>query len=304
MKKIYYIIIPAILFSILFSSYVTAHPGRTDADGGHYNNNTGEYHYHHGYPEHKHEGGICPYDYVDKTEDSNSDTDIFYNAAYNSKYITNEAADNQLISDLNTTISNLKKNNNELSNSKEFLRAITVFLIIAIIILILICNLKYTKKELEQEKNKIKDELNSQIFSLKEKIEEEKASSLEEISNAYHKGRNDAKDFYFKDFEILDVLRIPKDQQGFLKNHVFGEEIDGSWQNVYIAPNGSRFHEKEDCIENKKKIFIYDAILLGYVPCSKCSHGRKVPDWYLFYLNYIGCPAKNNLRICLKYDKK
>ncbi len=29
-----------------------AHAGRTDAYGGHYDNETGEYHYHHGYPAH------------------------------------------------------------------------------------------------------------------------------------------------------------------------------------------------------------------------------------------------------------
>jgi len=36
-------------------------PGGTDPNGGHYNHETGLYHYHHGYPEHQHENGICPY---------------------------------------------------------------------------------------------------------------------------------------------------------------------------------------------------------------------------------------------------
>ena len=31
-----------------------AHPGRTDANGGHTDRSTGEYHYHHGYPAHQH----------------------------------------------------------------------------------------------------------------------------------------------------------------------------------------------------------------------------------------------------------
>lgn len=44
-----------------------AHPGRTDANGGHYNHSTGEYHYHHGYPAHQHYGGVCPYAYDDRT---------------------------------------------------------------------------------------------------------------------------------------------------------------------------------------------------------------------------------------------
>ena len=41
----------------------SAHSGRTDSRGGHTNRSTGEYHYHHGYPEHQHTNGVCPYDY-------------------------------------------------------------------------------------------------------------------------------------------------------------------------------------------------------------------------------------------------
>lgn len=54
---------------ILLSSFthVSAHPGRTDSNGGHYNHATGEYHYHHGYPEHQHKNGICPYKFDDRT---------------------------------------------------------------------------------------------------------------------------------------------------------------------------------------------------------------------------------------------
>ena len=50
-----------------------AHPGKTDSQGGHTNQSTGEYHYHHGQPEHQHydmDGdGLpdCPYDFQDKT---------------------------------------------------------------------------------------------------------------------------------------------------------------------------------------------------------------------------------------------
>ena len=55
---------------ILFLPFsVFAHPGRTDSNGGHYNRETGEYHYHHGYPEHQHPNGICPYNFDDATDD-------------------------------------------------------------------------------------------------------------------------------------------------------------------------------------------------------------------------------------------
>lgn len=51
----------------VLSLSVYAHPGRTDANGGHYDRSTGEYHYHHGYPAHQHINGTCPYDFDDRT---------------------------------------------------------------------------------------------------------------------------------------------------------------------------------------------------------------------------------------------
>lgn len=45
MKKI---LATLVLSLFLLSSLATAHPGRTDANGGHYNRKTGEYHYHNG----------------------------------------------------------------------------------------------------------------------------------------------------------------------------------------------------------------------------------------------------------------
>ena len=59
---------------------VSAHPGRTDSAGGHTDRSTGEYHYHHGYSAHQHydmdgDGIVdCPYDFKDKSDHNNSDT--------------------------------------------------------------------------------------------------------------------------------------------------------------------------------------------------------------------------------------
>ena len=53
-------------FILLFCG-ASAHSGRTDASGGHWDSYNGEYHYHHGYPAHQHTNGICPYEYNDLT---------------------------------------------------------------------------------------------------------------------------------------------------------------------------------------------------------------------------------------------
>ena len=48
------------LLLLLLPAGALASPGNTDANGGHYEHATGLYHYHHGYPAHQHENGICP----------------------------------------------------------------------------------------------------------------------------------------------------------------------------------------------------------------------------------------------------
>lgn len=65
MKKIIRVL-AALLCIVLMSTSVAAHPGRTDASGGHhdYKNRSGlgSYHYHcGGNPPHLHPGGVCPY---------------------------------------------------------------------------------------------------------------------------------------------------------------------------------------------------------------------------------------------------
>jgi len=68
--------------SLLLTVPVFAHPGKTDASGGHYDRSTGEYHYHHGFPAHQHTDGVCPYDFIDKTGE-NSDGSSSYVSASN-----------------------------------------------------------------------------------------------------------------------------------------------------------------------------------------------------------------------------
>lgn len=70
-RKSYICIALILLILCIVTVLVFAHGGRTDANGGHYDRSTGEYHYHHGYPAHQHTNGVCPYDYDDKTNHSN-----------------------------------------------------------------------------------------------------------------------------------------------------------------------------------------------------------------------------------------
>ena len=59
MKKLLYLCSIAL---ILYLSLViaSAHPGRTDGNGGHNDHSNNSYHYHHGYGPHSHDNGFCP----------------------------------------------------------------------------------------------------------------------------------------------------------------------------------------------------------------------------------------------------
>ena len=83
----------ALLFLLLLALplAVFAHPGRTDSNGGHYNRETGEYHYHHGYPAHQHPNGVCPYeDDVAEESGSSNRTDRVYSTSASSQNATAE----------------------------------------------------------------------------------------------------------------------------------------------------------------------------------------------------------------------
>lgn len=83
MKKTFSVLV---CFILLFCT-ASAHAGRTDANGGHWDRSTGEYHYHHGYPAHQHTNGICPYAYDDKTGSSSGSSSNSSSSGSSIKFI-------------------------------------------------------------------------------------------------------------------------------------------------------------------------------------------------------------------------
>ena len=80
MKNLFKAVILFSFAALCLCTFASAHSGRTDEAGGHYDRSTGEYHYHHGKPAHQHPNGICPYDYDDRTKpnaniDNHNDND-------------------------------------------------------------------------------------------------------------------------------------------------------------------------------------------------------------------------------------
>lgn len=81
MRKLLLLTISVIM---MFTSYASAHSGRTDANGGHWNHSTGEYHYHNG-------GYTEPtYEYYDDTYECYDDTyesTEYYTEEYDDDYV-------------------------------------------------------------------------------------------------------------------------------------------------------------------------------------------------------------------------
>lgn len=83
-------IISLILLICLCITPVLAHPGRTDASGGHWDHSTGTYHYHHGHAAHQHydmDGdGVpdCPYNFQDDTSHRSGSTSSSRSASQSS----------------------------------------------------------------------------------------------------------------------------------------------------------------------------------------------------------------------------
>lgn len=58
MKRVFLVFLTV----MLLSGVAFAHSGGTDSQGGHRDSTTGVYHFHHGFPAHQHQDGVCPYE--------------------------------------------------------------------------------------------------------------------------------------------------------------------------------------------------------------------------------------------------
>ena len=80
--KRFFLLFSVITFILAIGIVSYAHPGNTDANGGHTDYSTGEYHYHHGYPAHQHTGGKCPYDFVNNEKNNSSSNNETWGNSY------------------------------------------------------------------------------------------------------------------------------------------------------------------------------------------------------------------------------
>lgn len=289
-----------------------AHAGKTDEYGGHFDGKTGEYHYHHGYPAHQHENGICPYDYNDNADHSSSS---YSSDSINGEYTTVE---HQSTTEHFQYPYNKSSYNNENRYVSKLSQPVKIGIIVTISIIVFcsvsyiffyIINKKIRKKkcmeyinilrpQLEQitkDENDIRLQIRQQIsynlYGIKQ--EENNVDSLYEkiklknpkIYYEYHYGNKTIEyvagfpeGIYLKEGNLLDSQ----------SHEPFGRFTG------YIVNTGKVVHAKYGCsgayepihlIENRQEVEKRH-------PCQKCmmhslkyKYYNEVPEWYLNYIN-------------------
>jgi len=230
-----------VLFAVYYLPICAfAHPGRTDSDGGHYNHSTGEYHYHHGYPEHDHydmdgDGIIdCPYDFVDKTgkNSGSSSSDSGYSYSYSA---TEETIQRVPETSESKPAPTEPKKEVMTGNMSAIYTAIVMFLVGAIVVAVQSSSYRDEKNRLEElnrEKSAENKKLNCELDRLKSihEIDETIISSLQEevtrLAEVDHKC-----EIYKEQYDtLLEILqrknRETKLDGKSIDNPVSEEELD------------------------------------------------------------------------------
>ena len=254
------------LCMLLFALVVTAHSGKTDASGGHYNSSTGEYHYHHGYSAHDHydmDGdGIkdCPYDFDDKTNRSGSEW-------------TSES-----------TVSPL-----------SWVCWLTVgMVLVACVILFCI-----------RAKNKERAEYEREILSLKEKLRDSEnsiknieqifaAQYAKEIDNLRTQNTSLYKQLKESDSEVVRLHQQIQNMEKAPNGITFAEDgMPIFWKKsddkpygdytVFYSSKSRIYHVDRFCAYSARRTHIFKVIGIGF-PCKKCAEGffdfTSVPSWF------------------------
>lgn len=251
----------------------SAHPGRTDSNGGHYNRSTGEYHYHHGYPAHDHKNGICPYQFDDKTgESSGSSTGAKNGYTERKKPTQTKAPIIQTNAPMAQTNTPMKKK--ESSSSKVLLFGGLLFVVSSSAIY-----LKCRKERLEREQ---KEEAERQRAEAERKEAERKEAERQRKIEKY-RTRTLRELVGIPENIIIGSDGIPVTRPSFMEGG--GDDIC----HVYVTSRYSMAYHRSGCVifsqYSKNKINIYTDGLKYRVKersaCKMCKPSMLPDmDWY------------------------
>lgn len=296
------------VFILSFTISVSAHPGRTDSNGGHYNRKTGEYHYHNGSSAGKNTGG-----------DSDSYSYSHFEGPTTNYYYDSGGSSNSDSSYSQTTDTTQQATVEDTPNYLAIVFSILILGLISFFIIKKLFIVHKNKKLAKELKNKINDienrklELNRKSANiLNQKISELKRKE-NELNKIYEKIKDTNTKEYYEYFlgkdSIENLSGFPsgiESYAGILFDTKFNEPY-GRFT-IYSTPGNKTIHTIKGC----DGAFISHHILynnLTDVPlCSKCATSKdKYYKDKIQFINSIGVPYekyKNYQNIISMYDIK
>ena len=249
-----------LVVSSFFSAY--AHPGRTDANGGHWNRQTGTYHFHTG-------------EYSGKKSNDNSSSSKYksftppYDPPAKNPYKQNDSKNNNL----NNETSNNTNPKNIKSRKFEIVWNFIILIFIPIISTCYFCGFIY--------------EIILENFLRNTKL----------LCNKIHEFQHfqtEIAETNIKIYGLESQLHVPDIYEFAEDNLPKDKQCNSNWGTsftLYKSKTGNKLHSKYKCCSAVKPTHIYWYWKNGSLPnslCVKCSSNYIVPDmsWYENSLQY------------------
>ena len=297
MKRCYiHLILSLTLLSVLCTVTVYAHPGRTRPDGGHYDNETGEYHYHcNGNPPHLHnEDGSCPYNETEKAASEPKPASYSNVTPKPELHIQTPNPLTPTLAPAKETNLHISTSNSDFKNKIDKIPPFAIVPTIICILIVIITSILHKKNIKKLEKEHIE-----KIKTLKQKH----AQEIENINSNHEKELRNLWETLKEDYvtsqppmikpkpspppvpkpKCPDGYGIDKDCLPYKLNRVYywGKEF-----NVFVTQNGHCYHRSYcKALKGKGKVKTvlhrYDAIKKGYDACPHCEPNAKIDSWYI-----------------------
>lgn len=256
---------------LLSSTMVFAHSGRTDAYGGHYDLDIGEYHYHHGFPAHQHINGVCPYDFKDSTNHNNSNSNS-----------------------INSIVPNTV-------GKKAYKNPIAMCICLAILTIFLIIYILKRSMPYSNVKIQFYDNADNSfnITEIERAVEASRVAKLSKISTSPLEKHSFVHEF-------VDPRLIYKRRGDFEIDNDGRLYYKRMSVDIYIASSGKGkcYHFKQGCSQAFRTVNITDFLLSdnynALSPCLKCASAHPyLPIWFYHYLEYYK-PDKHQINSLLR----
>lgn len=251
---------------ICISTSVYAHPGNTDANGGHYDSYTGEYHYHHGFEAHYHDNGICPFGNIDVSRENVVTLEDYNNVIKENKNLEDQV---ETLSNAREAIAltnrELVSKNEQLSQSAK--TSYIPYIVIGVILLIWYITYNYKSASLKIANEKVKKLTDENIdlnLKLKETIQS-KNELWEEVN-------------LLKAYDNPKIIEKHDKLANIFADWIPGDEVDYSKpldrKSIYVKKSTpTKKYHRLDCKNASDKctiVPIYD-VPYFYKPCKLCK---------------------------------